>query len=185
MKKLKALVILVYFSIFIGCEKDDKMTHEKSKPYYFMSAFIDNVNWSTSGDFNAHFYTTNFMGKYSMSVIGDNINIDPKPLDNGKRIIFSFGFMPKPGKYNFKNEGSLQLDSGIIAIYTYWNQNHFDTKWSNDGYIEIKSISRDSISGTFSLTVKGDPTNNEITKISDGEYNAKYDNGYGFWPGSE
>jgi hypothetical protein len=186
--KVKNIILVMLTLLFISCDKENDMEIEQTEPNYFMSAFIDDIYWETSGIGNARFSAEYISSKerFSIHIQANNMYVDPKPLDNGKMISFDFDFTPRPGKYYFNNDRCNQLDSGIIATYTYWNQNHYAYKWSNSGYVDIKAISRDSISGTFLLTVKGDTTNYEITKIADGKFNAIYGGSSGkIWPGPE
>ena len=77
-----------------------------------------------------------------------------------------------------------QLDSGIIAIYSYYNINRVSSKWSNSGYIDIEYISIEEARGSFSFTAIGDATNPEMTTITGGTFKVIYGGSSGaIWPG--
>ena len=64
--------------------------------------------------------------------------------------------------------GSDQSDSGTIAVYTYYDINHDYYKWSNSGYVDIDSISKNVITGSFSFTAQGDATDTTTAHITAG-----------------
>ncbi|MDT0689161.1 hypothetical protein RM549_05155 [Salegentibacter sp. F188] len=177
-------ILFFLLATFISCDPED----EEAEPYYFMSATIDGASWETSGVGHARFSTEYWYPEesYRIDIHAENMYVNPQPLDRGKEIRFNFGFVPEPGKYYFDNEGSVQAESGVIGVFTHWNQNHYAYKWSESGFIEIESISRDLISGNFSLTVKGDAANPGITTITEGKFNVLYRGGTGkAWEGPE
>jgi hypothetical protein len=143
--------------------------------HYFMKAGIDSKIWETEGQdkviFDADFNFND--NRFTIGLGGNNLFCNP-PDDYGKMISFSFGFVPVPGRYFFNNKRDLSLDSGITATYAYWNVNRHDYKWSSEGYIDINTISIDSISGRFSFKAAGSANNADTTTITDGSFNALY-----------
>ncbi len=178
------ILLLIATMVLISCDRDKP---EESFPewQYQMKAKIDNTWWEVSGINNVRFstefdYSDN---RFRIHINGNNLFCDP-PNDYGKKISFEFDFVPVPGRYYFNNEGSVNLNNGIIAIYTFWNVNHHASKWSSDGYIDIATIARNEITGTFSFKAVGDAQNSDTTVISDGIFNAIYGGGTGqLWPG--
>ena len=78
------------------------------------------------------------------------------------------------------------LSSGITATYAYWSINRHDYKWSSEGYIDINTISIDSISGRFSFKAAGSANNADTTTITDGSFNALYVGSRGkVWRGTQ
>jgi len=142
--------------------------------HYFMKAGIDSTIWETEGwdkvNFSADFNFND--NSFTLGLEGSNLFNNP-PDNYGRMITFYFGFVPVPGRYFFNNEGSLRLDSGISAACRYWYNIH-DAKWSCEGYIDINTISIDSISGRFSFKAAGSANNADTTTITDGSFNALY-----------
>lgn len=89
---------------------------------------IDGKPWKVSGVGAARFSAqyVHEKDRFAINVHGDAKDLNPVATN----ISFQFDFVPKPGRYFFNNQGSLNLDSGIIAIYSHYNSHPVKVKWS-------------------------------------------------------
>lgn len=158
------------------CVKSGSVTNDK----YYMQAEIDGKQWKVSGVGAARFSADYLQGKDRFA-----INVHAKDLNPiATNISFQFDFVPKPGRYIFNNQGSSNLDSGITAVYSYYDTHPVKVKWSESGYIDLESITRSETIGSFSFTAKGDVTNPETTSITKGSFKVTYGGSSGqIWPG--
>jgi hypothetical protein len=171
---------LLFILLVVGCKKND--SPDINSKGYFMSAIINGQPWKVTNFGQAYFGP-----QYNHSKNSFYINIgsdDQSPNTICRSIAIEFDFVPKMGKYYFNNIAPSQIDSGIIAEYTYNNVNHYSTKWSNGGYVEIESITKDDIKGSFNFTAKGDITDSTTTTITLGSfYVVNVGGGDMPWPG--
>lgn len=180
--KVKVIVILFLSFLLISCENNND---ESSIPHpYFMSSKIDGKDWKVTKYGDIYFSTSYDYSKnrFKLSLAGADHDL------NSICYLMSIGFdfVPSVGRYYFNNLGDTGVESGIIAVYTYYDINHSVTKWSTGGYVDIESITRKNISGKFNFTAKGDANNPSTTTISSGSFNAVYSGGGDKeWPGPQ
>jgi hypothetical protein len=173
---VKKLVILAF--ILVGCHKDDSAP----KKEYFMSAMINDVWWEVSANNDVGFVTDYDYAKkrFSLLVAGS----DPTPNVKYRVIQISFDFVPGKGRYPFNNTGSVQKDSGTIAVLTYKSGPVYSYKWSTEGYVDVDTLTKNYIKGRFVVKFKGDATDTSTTSISKGSFVAPYSGSSGLlWPG--
>lgn len=177
---LKVTFTLFLSFLLISCEKNNE---ESSIPNpYFMSSKIDGEDWKVTKPGDVYFSTSYDYSKnrFKLSLAGED-----QDLNSICRLtLISFDFVPNVGRYYFNNVGDTSVESGTSAIYIYYDINHFVSKWSTGGYVDIESITSKSISGKFNFTANGDANNPSTTNISSGSFNALYvGGGNKEWPG--
>jgi hypothetical protein len=176
---MKNNVLLLLLLLSIGCSKEKDKDSLETDPYY-LSAIIDKTFWKVEG-----FGTVSYVAPYDYNNNRYEIIIVAGKLSTAydKIISFHFNFLPPLGKYFFNNEGVECSDSCITAGYVYWDANHNDhVKYSDEGYIEITSISCRSLSGFFSFTAKGYGSDSDTSYINEGRFNAAYGGGNLYLP---
>ena len=137
-----------------------------------MVTYIDHREWKVTGSNNCYFVADYNYNKKRFLISITRENADPGSF--AKRINIGFDFVPKVGRYYFNNTGSIQKDSGTIGSYTYKGQYNDLIKWSSGGYVEITSISKDNIQGTFDFTVNGDAADTSTVALKEGSFKAAY-----------
>lgn len=177
---LKVIFILLFSVLLISCEKNNE---ESSIPNpYFMYSKIDGKDWKVT-KYGDVYFTTSYdysKSRFKLFLAGSDQDL------NSICYLMSirFDFVPTVGRYYFNNIGDTSIESGIIAVYTYYDINNSVNKWSSGGYVDIESITRKNISGKFNFTAKGDANNPSTTNISSGSFDAVYLGGSDKeWPG--
>jgi hypothetical protein len=168
---LKVTLILFLSFLSFSCENNNE---ELSNPY-FMCSKIDGEDWKVTKPGDVYFSTSYDYSKnrFKLSLAGAD-----QDLNSICRLTsISFDFVPNVGRYYFNNVGDTSVESGTSAIYIYYDINHFVSKWSTGGYVDIESITKKNIRGTFNFTAKGDANNPSTTNISSGSFNAVYSGG--------
>ncbi len=180
MKKITSLICLFLSLFLISCEKDNQENSISNS--YFISSKIDGKDWKVTKYGDVYFSTSYDFSKnrFKLSLAGSNQDLNS--ICN--LLSIQFDFVPNIGRYYFNNIGDTGVESGITAVYTYYDINHSVNKWSSGGYVEIESITKKNISGTFNFTAKGDANNPSTTSITSGSFNALYTGGGDkIWPG--
>jgi hypothetical protein len=173
---VRKLLILVF--IVVSCHKEDS----PPKKEYFMSGIIDGLWWEVNANNDVGFVTDYDYAKkrFSLLLAGS----DPTPNVKYRIITFSFDFIPKKGHYPFNNIGSVQKDSGTIAVLTYKLGPDYSYKWSTDGYVDIDTLSKEYIKGKFAVNFKGGANDTTSTAVTRGSFVAPYSGSSGLpWPG--
>ncbi len=177
---MKQLLLFLICLFFMACEKEP--IEPNNSTAYFMSTKINEQNWSVT-NFGDAYFTTGYdyvQKKHTLNIRA--VNQDLSSLCN--QLGISFDFVPKIGRYYFNNIADTNIDSGIIATFTYYAINHSSTKWSNSGYVDIEYNSKDNIKGKFNFTAKGDSSDPSITAITSGSFSVINVGGSGEpWPG--
>lgn len=175
MKKLLWLLVVL---IAAGCKKN--VSQGAGNNQYYLGAIIDGKPWEVFGQ--AGFSADYFYDKSRFRITIGAGDQDTATIPTSIEI--NFDFVPKPGTYYFNNTGSVELDSGTIAIYTYHYINIDRYKWSTGGYVKIDSFTKDVIKGTFSFTAQGDITDTTTSYINNGQFYVGYSGGSGaVWTG--
>ena len=170
--------VLLLGLIFISCHKDETPV----KKEYFLSAIIDGLWWERSANNDVGFATDydNIKKRFRLNIVAS----DPTPNVKYRIITIGFDFVPKKGHYVFNNTGSLQNDSGIIAIITYRFGPDYSYKWTVDGYVDVDTLTKEYVKGKFAARFRGDATDTSITTLTNGLFVAPYSGSSGLpWPG--
>ena len=117
---MKQLLLFLLCLFFMACEKDPIDTDNSTA--YFMATKINDQNWSVT-NFGDAYFTTGYdyvQKKHTLSIRA--INQDLTSI--GNQLGISFDFVPKTGRYYFNNIADTNVDSGIIATFTYYTINH-------------------------------------------------------------
>ncbi len=176
-RPLRCLLLILLLS---GCEKNN--TPKPNSSDYFFEATINNHPWKATGPSSSYFGTSYIYEKnrFILSIGGTDTTLNSAC----QYMSIGFDFVPKPGRYYFNNDGSDQLDSGIIALYVYTDINHSSDKWSTGGYVDINTLTKDNIKGSFNFTARGDVSDSSLSTITSGSFSAIYTGGNGMtWPG--
>jgi hypothetical protein len=170
--------LLILALVLVSCHKDETPPEKE----YFMSAMIDDVWWEVSANNEVGFVTDYDYAKkrFSLLVSGS----DPTPNVKYRVITISFDFVPRKGRYLFNNTGSVQKDSGTIAVLTYKFGPVYSYKWSTEGYVDVDTLTKDFIKGRFAVKFKGDASDTATTSITKGSFVAPYSGSSGLpWGG--
>jgi len=169
-KSAFTILILILLGASIGCKKS---AVNPSPNLYFMQADINGKKWKVSG-IHASFFADSILAlKASETAInGDTGSNSPDSIC--RMINFNFGFIAKPGRYYFNNNGDVDGVNGISANIVYFIGPAQYIKYSNSGYIDVTSINKDNIKGDFTFTAKGVSISDDTTtfKVTNGLFSA-------------
>ncbi len=145
-----------------------------------MSAEVNGIPWKTTEPGKAYFMAyKEGRPRWELLIGGSQTNTDTV----ANLITISFEFAPKPGRYFFNNQLYITLDSGISANYSHYKVYSSSNKWSTGGFVDIESISKDEITGSFNFTAKGDITDSTTSFIKNGKFDVLYAGGDIEWTG--
>ena len=145
-----------------------------------MSAEVNGTAWKASQPGDAYFMAyIEGRPRWEILIVGVH-----KDIDTVANVIdISFDFLPKPGRYYFNNKLDISIDSGVSAFYTYYDINHSSTKWSTGGFVDVDSVSKEEITGSFNFTAKGDITDSTTSSVKNGKFDVSFAGGNIEWTG--
>jgi hypothetical protein len=171
------LFLILLFSV--SCRKHNNNSANNTgvnlDSIYF-TANVDGATWYLTGPDQAYFMTS-FDGQRNTLLIG-GVNKSLATANSGPAmILISFDFIPKRGRYYFNNQGDVQADSGISA--TYSPGDNLQPTTSTGGYVDIDSVSKLVVTGSFNFTAVGDAGDSSTSYITLGQFEVLYVGGSG------
>jgi len=184
--RLIGIILIVFLA---ACHKNDAPPAPIPDPYFIKANFNEiPVKFSNNQQFDFAHFGASLKDDKSWRIIIDG---EEQELDTVCHYIsLTFNYVPNVGRHLIDNS-FLNLPSSepwVTAYMTSYNRTlgNSDVRYGLDGYIDIVSISKEEIKGSFEFHARGNYVNDSSTvTVTAGSFYVKNKGGSvsGNWPG--
>jgi hypothetical protein len=176
----------LYLTIFLfGCHKNP--APKMPDPNFIQARFNGVLRKFTEGTLSSSARMVAELkhadNSWRITLLGNNPDGDTSCVG----IVITFDYVPKVGRHYFNNRplSYLLADTGLLCDYSYVSPLYgfSETRYSMDGYVDVTSISRDNIQGSFMFHAVLATSDTTIVPVTDGLFYLHYLEGSDNWPG--